>query len=79
MIAALVLDSMLVNAATLSALSNYIVTEYPKLWSRLRFRIIEDAICFELRVNLKNNRYVREVLQPEVAPFIQVIPGNAFQ
>ena len=31
MIAALVLDSMLVNAATLSALSNYIVTEHLEL------------------------------------------------
>ncbi|GFY15648.1 transposable element Tc1 transposase [Trichonephila clavipes] len=29
--------------------------------------------------NLNSNRYVREVLQPEVAPFLQGIPGVIFQ
>ncbi|GFT51608.1 transposable element Tc1 transposase [Trichonephila clavipes] len=29
--------------------------------------------------NLNSNRYVREVLQPEVIPFLQCIPGAIFQ
>ncbi|GFW27456.1 transposable element Tc1 transposase [Trichonephila clavipes] len=29
--------------------------------------------------NLNSNRYVREVLQPEVVPFLQGIPGTIFQ
>ena len=29
--------------------------------------------------NLNNNRYVHEVLQPEVVPFLQRIPGDIFQ
>ncbi|GFY24631.1 transposable element Tc1 transposase [Trichonephila clavipes] len=29
--------------------------------------------------NLNSNKYVHEVLQPEVVPFLQVIPGAMFQ
>ena len=29
-------------------------------------------------VNLSSNKYVREVLQPEVFPFLQGIPGDTF-
>ncbi|GFV52940.1 transposable element Tcb2 transposase [Trichonephila clavipes] len=55
MMAAFVLDAMLVNAAFQSALSNDIVALHRELW------------------------YVREVLQPEVVPIFQGIPGSIFQ
>ena len=51
MMAVFVLDAMLVNVAFESALSNYIVAESPELWSGVRFRIMDDPICYELRVN----------------------------
>ncbi|GFS54567.1 transposable element Tc1 transposase [Trichonephila clavipes] len=33
----------------------------------------------QIEGNLKSNRYVREVLQPEVVPFLQGIPEAIFQ
>ena len=49
--AALVLNAVPVNAAFQSALSNDIVAEHPELWSGVGFRIMDDPICYELRVN----------------------------
>ncbi|PRD31883.1 UNVERIFIED_CONTAM: hypothetical protein NCL1_22135 [Trichonephila clavipes] len=63
---------MLLNAAFRTTLSNDIVALHPELWLELRFRIMDDPICYELR-------YVREVLQPEVVPFLQGIHGAIFQ
>ena len=41
---------MLLNAAFQSALSNDIVAEHRELWSEVQFRIMDDPICYELRV-----------------------------
>ncbi|GFW82301.1 transposable element Tcb1 transposase [Trichonephila clavipes] len=49
-LSAFVLDAMPVNAAFQSALSNDIVTYPPELWVELRFRILDDPICYELWV-----------------------------
>ncbi|GFU49796.1 transposable element Tcb2 transposase [Trichonephila clavipes] len=41
---------------------------------------MDDPICYKLRVgNLNGNRYMHEVLHPEVVPFPQGIPGVIFQ
>ena len=45
MMAAFVLDAMLVNAAFQSVLSNNIMAEHPELWSGVLFRIMNDPIC----------------------------------
>ena len=37
------------------------------------------SIFIRIEGNLNSNRYVREVLQPEVVPFLQGIPGFIFQ
>ncbi|GFW97664.1 uncharacterized protein TNCV_685341 [Trichonephila clavipes] len=50
MMAAFVLDDIPMNAAFQSALSTDIVAEHPELWFRVRFLIIMDPICYELRV-----------------------------
>ncbi|GFV71218.1 uncharacterized protein TNCV_2429651 [Trichonephila clavipes] len=41
---------MPVNAAFQSALSNDIVTYHPELWFRVKFGIMDDPICYKLRV-----------------------------
>ena len=41
----------------------------------MRFRIMDNPI----EGNLNTNRYVLEVLQPEVVPFLQGIPGHIFK
>ncbi|GFV55831.1 hypothetical protein TNCV_3321201 [Trichonephila clavipes] len=50
MMAAFVLDAMQVNAAFQSALSNGIVTKHPELWFGVRYRTMNDTICYELRI-----------------------------
>ena len=46
----------------------------------VRFRIMgDDRICYEIIVILNSSKYVREVLQPEIVPFLQGIPGAVFQ
>ncbi|GFV40885.1 transposable element Tcb2 transposase [Trichonephila clavipes] len=40
---------------------------------------MDDSICYELRVIFNSNRYVHKVLQPEVVPFHEGIPGTIFQ
>ena len=50
MMAAFVSVAMPVKAAFQSALSNVIVAGYPELWSRVRFRIMDNSICYELRL-----------------------------
>ena len=50
MMAAFVQDTLLVNAVFQSELSNYIVAEHPRLWSGMGFRIMNNPICYELRV-----------------------------
>ena len=47
---AFVLDAMPVNAAFQIALSNDIVAEHRKLWSGMRFRIMDNPVFYELRV-----------------------------
>ncbi|GFU65193.1 transposable element Tcb2 transposase [Trichonephila clavipes] len=49
MMAAFVLDAMSVNAAFQNVLSNDIVAYHPELWFGVRFRIMYDPICYELR------------------------------
>ncbi|GFV30794.1 transposable element Tcb1 transposase [Trichonephila clavipes] len=44
------LDIMLLNAAFRTTLSNDIVALHPELWLELRFRIMDDPICYELRL-----------------------------
>ena len=46
-----VLDAMPVNAAFYKALSSDNMAEHPKLWSGVRFRILDDLIFYELRVS----------------------------
>ncbi|GFW82423.1 uncharacterized protein TNCV_3819031 [Trichonephila clavipes] len=50
MVAAFVLDAMAVKAVFQSALLNNIVAYHPKLWFGVRFRIMDDPICYKLRV-----------------------------
>ncbi|GFU04638.1 hypothetical protein TNCV_4377181 [Trichonephila clavipes] len=50
MMAAFVLDAMPVNVAFQSALSNDIVALHPQLWFGEGFLIMDDPICYELRV-----------------------------
>ncbi|GFX07754.1 hypothetical protein TNCV_4160231 [Trichonephila clavipes] len=50
MMATFVLAAMLVNAVFQRALSNHIVAKHPELWLGVRFRIMDDPICNELRV-----------------------------
>ncbi|GFX13725.1 hemocyanin C chain [Trichonephila clavipes] len=45
-----VLDAMPANAAFQSALSNDIVALSPELWFGVRFRFIDNPICYKLRV-----------------------------
>ena len=45
-----VLETMPVNAAFQNALSNDIEDEHPELRSGVRFRIMDDPICYELRI-----------------------------
>ena len=73
------LDAMTVNAAFQSALSNYIGAEYRKLWSGVRFRIMDDPIWFRIEGNLNSNRYVREMQAPDIVAFFQCIPEAIFQ
>ena len=49
--AAFVLEAMPVNAAFQRALSYNIVAKYPKFWSGVQFRIMDDPIRYELRVS----------------------------
>ena len=39
-----------VNTTFKSALSKDIVAEHPEIWFRVRFHIIDDPICYELKV-----------------------------
>ncbi|GFY35916.1 transposable element Tcb2 transposase [Trichonephila clavipes] len=78
MMAAFVLDAMPVNAAFQCVLSNDIVPNTRSYslgcdlyHGRTNLLRIED--------NLNSDRYVREVLQPEVVPFLQGIPRAIFQ
>ena len=48
--AAIVLDAMPVNVAFQSALWNDKGAEHPEVWFGVRFRKVNDPICFELRV-----------------------------
>ena len=50
MMAAFVLDAMAVNTAFQNSLSNDIVEEHQKLWTRLQFRTMNDQICYDMRV-----------------------------
>ena len=50
MMAAFVLDAVPVNVIFQSASSNDIVVEHPGLESGVRFRIMDNRICNELRV-----------------------------
>ena len=52
--------------------------EHPKLWSMVQFRITDDPML-QIDSNLNRSRYVCEVLQPEVVPFLQSIPWAIFQ
>ena len=79
MMAAFVLDAMPVNAAFQSVLSNDIVAEYPELWSWGAILYRGWSNLLRIEGNLNSNRYVREVLQPEVVPFLQGISGALFQ
>ena len=46
--AAFILDDMPVNDDFYSALSNDIVAEHPDLLSGMRFRIMDDPICYNV-------------------------------
>lgn len=70
MMASFMLDGMPINAAFQSALSNDIVIEHPELWALYPGR--SNLLCVE--GNFNSNRYVREVLQSEVVPFLQSTP-----
>ena len=50
MMSAFVLDAMPMNAAIQSTLSNDTVAEHTKLWSEVRFRIMDDPIWHEFRL-----------------------------
>ena len=48
--AAFVLDAMPINAAFQNTVPNDIVAEHPELWSGVRFCIMDDPICYGLRI-----------------------------
>ena len=50
LMAAFVLDAIPVDAAFQSALLNDTVAEHPELWFGVRFRIMDNLICYELNV-----------------------------
>ena len=50
MMATFVLDAISVNDAFHNAISNDIVAEHLELWSGVRFCIMDDPVCYELRV-----------------------------
>ena len=77
--AAFVLDVMLVSTDFQSSLSNDIVAEHPDLQSGMRFRIMDDPICHNLRIILKATGMPVKCLQPEVVLFLESIPGAIFQ
>ena len=76
---AFVLDVMPVNASFQRALWNDIVAQHPELWSGVRFCIMERSNFLLIDGNLNSNRYISEVLQPEVVPLLQRIPVANFQ
>ena len=77
MMAMFVLDAMLMNAAFQSALSNDIVVEHPELWGVITYHGRSKLLRIE--GNFNSNRYIREVPQPEVIPFLQYIHEAIFQ
>ena len=44
------LDAIPISSVFQSALSNDIVVGHPELWFRLRFLIMDDAICYDFRI-----------------------------
>ena len=50
MMDAFVLNAMPINAAFQSALSKDVITEHPELWSEVRFRVLDDPFCNEMRI-----------------------------
>ncbi|GFX51635.1 uncharacterized protein TNCV_5013381 [Trichonephila clavipes] len=80
MITAFVLDAMPVNVAFQRALSQLInsgLTPGVMVWDVISYH----GRYYLLRIegNFNNNRYIREVLQPEVVSFLQGIHGAVFQ
>ncbi|GFW43232.1 transposable element Tc1 transposase [Trichonephila clavipes] len=78
MVAAFVLDAMLVNAAFQSVIKRRTgLTPRVIVWGAISYHGRSNLLRIE--GNLISNRYVHEVLQSEVVPFLQGIPGAIFQ
>ncbi|GFW39815.1 hypothetical protein TNCV_2419811 [Trichonephila clavipes] len=76
--AAYLLDAMPVNAAFQSALSNDIVALYPELWFGVRFRIMDDPICFGLRQDNAHPHGAKTVRNFCSAQHMQLFPWPAY-
>ncbi|GFU44068.1 uncharacterized protein TNCV_4952471 [Trichonephila clavipes] len=74
MVAAFVLDAMPVNAD----LPKFVIERYSGLapgvmvWGAISYH--ERSNLLQIECNLHSNRYIHEVLQPEVVPFLEGIP-----
>ena len=80
MTAAFVLDALPVNAAFQNALPSDRVAEFPKLWSGVRFPIMDDSISYELRViSIAIDTSVKCYSPKFPVPFLQGIPRAVFQ
>ncbi|GFW54704.1 HTH_Tnp_Tc3_2 domain-containing protein [Trichonephila clavipes] len=77
MVTAFVLDAILVNTAFQSALSNDIGDQHPELWLGVRFRIMDNPICYELRVILvaTSTSTLMKCYSPKVFPFFKAFLG----
>ncbi|GFX64377.1 transposable element Tc1 transposase [Trichonephila clavipes] len=53
------------------------ITPKVMVWGAISYHVRSNLLRIE--GNLNRNRYVREVLQPEVIPFLQGFPGAIFQ
>ncbi|GFT15137.1 uncharacterized protein TNCV_3141941 [Trichonephila clavipes] len=78
MMAAFVLDSMPLNAAFQSALSNDIVTSHTELWFGVRFCIMDDPICYELRQDNARQHVAKTVRDFYSAQHMQLLPWSAY-
>ena len=71
MMAVFVLGAMPINTAFENALSNSIEGEHPELWSGVRFWILDDPICYELRVISITTGTSVKCYSPKSSPFFK--------
>ena len=78
MMAAFVLDLMLINTAFKSVIDLHSGRALGNMiWGVISFHGLFNLL--QIESNFNSNRYVREVLQPEIVPFLQGILGAIIQ